>query len=92
MRPPPRAPHLLSDYLREAPFYTAQYRRPHHISGGLQEVINLRSNETNTARGVHALNNDIPDVFVSERSSVYNKPGSNIGKLDYILVGIILQD
>lgn len=91
VRPPARAPNLLPDYLRKAPFYTAQYRRPYHIKGGTQEVFKLRSSETNTARGAHDLNDDLPDIFVTEKISVYKKPGSNIGKLDCLIISIMLK-
>jgi hypothetical protein len=91
LRPPPRAPNLLPDYLRRAPFYTAQYRRPYHIKGGKEEVFKLRSSETSTARGAFVLHDDLPDIFVSEKISVYKKPGSNIGKLDCLIISIMLK-
>jgi DNA-binding transcriptional regulator YiaG len=91
VRPPPRAPNLLPDYLRKAPFYTVQYRRPYHIKGGIKEVFKLRSSETNISRGAHALSNDLPDIFAFEKISVYKKPGSNIGKLDCLVISIMLK-
>jgi hypothetical protein len=91
VRPHARAPNLLPDYLRKAPFYTAEYRRPYHIKGGKEEVLKLRSSETNTPRGAHGLNGDLPDIFVSEKISVYKKPGSNIGKLDCLIICIVLK-
>jgi hypothetical protein len=89
LRPPARAPILLPDYLRKAPFYTVQYRRPYQIKDGKEEVLKLRSSETNTGRGAHVLKDDLPDIFVSEKISVYKKPGSNIGKLDCLIIIII---
>jgi hypothetical protein len=91
VRPHARAPNLLPDYLRKAPFYTTQYRRPYHIEGGKDEFLKLRSSETNTPRGAHGLNDDCPDIFVSEKISVYKKPGSNIGKLACLIISIMLK-
>lgn len=91
VRLPARAPILLPDCLRNAPFYTAQYRRPYHIRGGKEEVLKLRSSVTNTARGAHILSDDSPDIFVSEKISVYHKPDSDIGKLDCLTIGIMLK-
>jgi hypothetical protein len=91
VRPPARAPNFLPDYLRKAPFYTARYRRPYHIKGGQEEVFKLRSSETNTARGANVFNHDLPDIFVSEKISVYKKPDSNIGKLDCLITSIMLK-
>lgn len=91
VRPPARAPNFLPDYLKKASFYTAEYRRPYHMKGGRQEIFKLRSTETNTARGVFVFKYDIPDIFVSEKISVYKKPGSNVGKLDCLITGILLR-
>lgn len=91
VRPPARAPNLLPDYLRKAPFYTAQYRRPYHIKGGKMEVFKLRSTETNTGRGAHVLGDDSPEIFAFEKISVYKRPGSNIGKLECLTVSIVLK-
>ncbi len=91
VRPPPRAPNLLSDYLRKAPFYTTRYRRPYHIKGGTDEVLKLRSSETNMARGANVLNDDSPDMFVSEKITVYRKPGLNIGKLGCFIISIMFK-
>jgi hypothetical protein len=92
VKPPPRAPHLLPSYLRKAAFYTAQYRRPYHIEGGMDELIRLRSSETNTPRGIHVLARDIPDVFAAEKISIYRKSGSNIGKLEGIIISVVLNE
>ena len=81
LRAPARAPSLLPDYIRKAPFYTAEYRRPYHIAGGKERALKLRVTETNTPRGVQLLHDDLPDVFFVEKISVYKKKGSNIGKL-----------
>lgn len=80
LRPPARGPNLLPDYIRKAPFYTAEYRRPYHIEGGQEAVFRLRATVTNTPRGVQIIHADLPDVFVGEKISVYKKRGSNIGK------------
>ena len=80
LRPPASAPNLLPDYIRKAPFYTAEYRRPYHIEGGIERIFKLRVSETNTPRGVQIVHDDLPDVFVIEKISVYKKKGSNIGK------------
>jgi len=81
LRAPARAPSLLPDYIRKAPFYTAEYRRPYHIEGGTERVFKLRVTETNTSRGIAIVHEDLPDVFFVEKISVYKKKGSNIGKL-----------
>jgi hypothetical protein len=80
LRPPARAPNLLLDYIRKAPFYTAEYRRPYHIEGGQEHILKLRTTETSTPRGIHMVHRDLPDVFGSEKISVYKKRGSKIGK------------
>jgi hypothetical protein len=80
MRGPPRTPNLLPDYIRKAPFYTAEYRRPYHIKGGKEQAFKLRVAETTIPRGAQILHDDLPDVFVAEKISVYKKRGSKIGK------------
>jgi hypothetical protein len=75
-----RWPYLLPDYIRKAPFYTADYRRPYHIEGGDQIVFKLRGAVTNTSRGASIIHPNLPDVFVGEKISVYKKKGSKIGK------------
>jgi hypothetical protein len=80
LQPPARSPYLLPDYIRKAPFYTAEYRRPYHIEGGLQMVFKLRVTITNTPRGASIVHHDLPDIFVGEKISVYKKRGSKIGK------------
>lgn len=80
LRAPARAPNLLPDYIRKAPFYTAEYRRPYHIEDGKKGVLKLRDAKTTTPRGAQIAHNDLPDVFVVEKISVYKKRGSNIGK------------
>jgi hypothetical protein len=80
LRAPARAPNLLPDYIRKAPFYTAEYRRPYHIEGGKARVFKLRVTETTTPRGAQIVHDDLPDVFFVEKISVYKKRGSNIGK------------
>jgi len=80
LKPPARSPYLLPDYIRKAPFYTAEYRRPYHIKGGDQIVFKLRVTVTNTSRGASIVHPDLPDVFVSEKISVYKKRGSKIGE------------
>jgi hypothetical protein len=80
LRAPARAPSLLPDYIRKAPFYTAKYRRPYHIEGGKERVFKLRGAETTTPRGAQIIHDDLPEVFVVEKISVYKKRGSNIGK------------
>lgn len=76
-----RAPNVLPDYLREAPHYTVELRRPYHIPGGLKKIIELRSRITSTPRGVHISREDMPDTFVFEKISVYKRKGSNFGML-----------
>ena len=80
LRGPARAPNLLPDYIRRAPFYTAEYRRPYHVEGGKDRVFKLRVTETTTSRAVLIVHDDFPDVFFVEKISVYKKRGSNIGK------------
>ena len=81
LRAPARAPYLLPDYIRKAPFYAAEYRRPYHIEGGKEEIFRIRVTEATIPRGVLLIHDDLPDVFVIEKISVYKKRGSNIGKL-----------
>jgi hypothetical protein len=81
VRAPVRAPNILPDYLRKAPYYTVEFRRPYHIPGGLKEIIELRSSKTSTPRGAQILRGDIPDTFVFEKISVYKRKGSNFGML-----------
>jgi hypothetical protein len=85
LRAPPRAPNILPDYLREAPYYTAEFRRPYHIDGGIEEIKKRRSSETRTPRGTQMLKRDLPDVFTLEKISVYKKKESNIGTLDFLM-------
>jgi len=80
LRPPARGPNFLPDYIRKAPFYTAEYRRPYHIEGGEEAVFRLRATVTNTPRGVQIVHDNLPDIFVGEKISVYKKRGSNVGK------------
>lgn len=75
-----RMPNLLPDYVRRAPFYTAEYRRPFYNESALSNIIQLRRTITTTPRGVHAMHVDLPDVFVAEQISVYKRNGSNIGR------------
>jgi hypothetical protein len=78
--PPARVLYLMADYIRESPFYTAEYNRPYHIKGGLEEMSNMRVTETSTPRGVKVIHYDLPDNFYGEKISVYKKRGSKIGK------------
>ena len=80
LRTPARSPNLLPDYIRKAPFYTAEYRRPYHIEGGQERVFKLRVAETTISRATQIIHRDLPDVFVVEKISVYKKRGSNVGK------------
>ena len=80
LRAPARAPNLLPDYIRKAPFYTAEYRRPYHIYGGKDRVFKLRVADHTTPRGALIVHDDLPDVFVVEKISVYKKRGSSVGK------------
>ncbi len=75
-----RTPNLLPNYIRKASFYTAEYRRPYHIEDGQERVFKLRITRTSTPRGAIIIHRDLPDVFVSEKISVYKKRGSNIGR------------
>ena len=81
IRPPPRSPYLLPEYIRKAPFYTVEYRRPYHIEGGNQMVFKLRVTVTNVSRGASIIHPTLPDVFVDEKISVYKRKGSKIGEL-----------
>jgi hypothetical protein len=85
-RAPARAPILLPDYIRKASFYTAEYRRPYCIEGGLNKVFELRSSKTNLARGVESVKGNFPDLFVLEKISVYREKGSNVGKPNYLII------
>jgi hypothetical protein len=78
--PSPETFRLLPDYIGKAPFYTTEYRRPYHIEGGYEQVFKLRTTETTTPRGIHMVHPDLPEVFGSEKISVYKKRGSKIGK------------
>jgi hypothetical protein len=74
-----RAPNFLPDYIRKSPYYTVEFRRPYHIDGGLKITQLLRSSQTSTPRGAQHLKDNLPNVFVSEKISVYRKKGSNLG-------------
>jgi hypothetical protein len=47
VRPYVRAPIILPEYLRRAPFYTVEFRRLYYIPGGLKEAIELQKSITN---------------------------------------------
>jgi hypothetical protein len=79
--PTVRAPNVLPDYLRKAPYYTVEFRRPYHIPGGLKKIIELRSTRTSIPRGALIVKEDNPNVFVFETISVYKRKGSNFGML-----------
>lgn len=86
-----RAPKILPSCIREAPFYIVEFRRPYHLSKGLEDVIDLRSRVTNIPRGAHIFkgrqtNKDLPDVFVFEKVSVYKKKSSKIGTFDCLAI------
>lgn len=80
LEPPARAPAFPLEYIRKAPFYTAEYRRLYHIRGGPEKIFKLRGSKTTTTRGVHIVHPDLPDIFGSEKISVYKRKGSKIGK------------
>lgn len=81
--PSVNVPNILPDYFRRAPYYTAEFRRPYHIPGGLEEIIKLRSTVTSTPRNVELIRKDVSDAFVLERISVYKRKGSNFGMRCY---------
>lgn len=83
--PTVRAPNILPDHIKKAPYYTVGFRRPYHIPGGFKEIIELRSTKTNTPRGAQILTGDIPDALVFERISVYKRKGANFGMLNYFI-------
>jgi len=80
LEPPARAPVFSPEFIRKAPFYTAEYRRLYHIQGGREKIFKLRGSKTTTPRGVHVMHPDLPDVSGSEKISVYKRKGSKIGK------------
>jgi hypothetical protein len=80
LRPPARTPNLLPDYIRKAPFYAVEYRRPYHIEGGLERVFKLRATQTSTPRGILTVHGDLPDIFFGDKISVYKNKGSDVGK------------
>jgi hypothetical protein len=82
LRAPARAPVFLPAYIRKAPFYTLEYRRPYRIEGGIDRVIGLRVSETSTPRGITSVHESFCDYFVSEKVSVYKRKGSDTGKKD----------
>jgi len=86
LRAPARSPNLLPDYIRKAPFYTVEYRRPYQIEGGLERVLGLRVAKTSTPRGITPIHENLNDYFVSEKISVYKKKGSNTGKLGLAVI------
>lgn len=81
VRRPPRAPNVLPNYIRKAPFYTVELRRPYHFLGGFREIVNTRSKETCTPRGALMLKHTMNDAFVFEKISVYKRENSNFGRL-----------
>lgn len=80
-QPLPRAPNFLPDYVRKAPFYTMEFRRPYYFSGGFKELVDLRSKETSTPRPALMIKHDMSDAFAFEKISVYKRRGSNFGTL-----------
>ncbi|PMD37100.1 hypothetical protein L207DRAFT_515509 [Hyaloscypha variabilis F] len=79
-QPPDRAPNFLLEYVRKAPFYTAEFRRPLHMEGYTRKMIHqLRISNTTTPRGVTFIHDNLPDVFSAEKISVYKRLGSKIG-------------
>jgi hypothetical protein len=84
VRFPARAPNALYDYVRKAPHYVVEFRRPYRIEGGHKKIEDLRSKETNTPRGAQILHKErgIPDTFIFEKISVYKRKGSKFGRLD----------
>jgi hypothetical protein len=92
-----RAPKILPPCIREAPFYAIEFRRPYHLSSGLEDVIDLRSRVTNIPRGAQVIKGThtvkgawdsdyFPDVFVYEKVSVYKKKDSKIGTFNCVTV------
>jgi hypothetical protein len=80
-QPPDRALSFLLEYVRKAPFYTAEFRRPLHMEGYTRKMIDqLRISNTTTPRGVTFIHNNLPDVFGAEKISVYKRKGSKIGE------------
>jgi hypothetical protein len=80
-----RAPKILPSCTRQAPFYSLEFRRPYHLSKGLEDVIDLRSRVTNIPRAAQIIMGK-PDVFVFEKVSVYKKKNSKIGTFDCLIV------
>ncbi|KAE9378593.1 hypothetical protein N431DRAFT_326902 [Stipitochalara longipes BDJ] len=79
---PDRAPNFSLGYFEKAAFYTAEFRRPYHIEGSFWEtILQLRATKTTTPRGITMVHDNLPDVFGSERISVYKRKGSKIGIL-----------
>ena len=80
----PTAPTLdmLPSYLREAPFYSLEFRRPYEFPGGLNEVIKARKDpyRTHVPRSTRRTEG-LPVAFMDERVSVYTK--RNCGSIDY---------
>jgi len=81
VRFPPRAPNVLPDYVRKAPFYCVEFRRPYHFPRGFKEIVELRSKKTSTPRGALMLKHDMNDAFIFEKISVYKRERSNFGTL-----------
>jgi hypothetical protein len=81
VRVPVRSPNVLDDYIRNAPFYMAEFRRPYYFEGGHKEIEDIRSKITSTPRGAQILNTEIPDAFIFEKISVYKKRGENYGSV-----------
>jgi hypothetical protein len=84
-RPTVRAPNLLPDCLRTAPFYSVEFRRPYHIPGGLGKCIQLRSTKTSVPRLVEVIKDGASKVYVFEKISVYKRKGAKIGTFNYWL-------
>jgi hypothetical protein len=81
VRRPPCALNVLSDYVRNAPFYTLEFQRLHHFPGGFKKIVDLRSKETSTPRGVLMVKHNISDAFIFKKISVYKRERSNFGML-----------
>ena len=73
---------LLPSYLRDAPFYSMQFRRPSEFSGGLKEIIEICQNPSRTHVPRPArISEALPVVFLDERVSVYTK--RDLGGVDF---------
>ena len=90
-QPPERAQNFILRYTRTAPFYSTEFRRAYHIVGCIWKMlVQLRTTNTTTPRGINFVHENLPDMFGSEKISVYKRKGSRIGKCEFVTSRVLI--